>query len=121
MDMYNPLIGSSIINMSVSGGRKLNYTVCDVLHQWSHLVAGHRYLFTCHTLHVDVTTRVLASKCRRAHACLLQLTYRGVTRLTNCSDKCRLLRAQCMRTVSAMHTHVGLGPYSHDHLRSSAS
>ena len=74
MDMYNPLIGSSIINRSFSGGRLLSYSVCDVLYQCLHLVAGHKYLFTCHTLHVDITTRVLASKCRRAHACLVQLT-----------------------------------------------
>ena len=31
MDMYNPLVGSLIINMSVSGGRLLNYTVWDDL------------------------------------------------------------------------------------------
>ena len=74
MDMYNPLVGSLIINMSFSGGRSLNYIVCDVLYQCLHLFAGHRYLFTCHTLHVYVTTRVLVNKCRCAHACLLQLT-----------------------------------------------
>ena len=38
----------------------------------------------------------------------------GVTQLTICSDKCRILRAKCMCTVSAMHTHVGLQtPGSH--------
>ena len=66
MDMYNPLIGSLIINMSFSGGR--------YLYQCLHLVAGHRYLFTSPTLHVYETTRALVNKCRCEHACLLQLT-----------------------------------------------
>ena len=39
----------------------------------------------------------------RTHVCY-NWPYKGVTQLTNCSDKYRILRAQCMRTGSAMHS-----------------